>query len=189
MSETAKLQKNIGAYAEYYHRYVSLVPEGDVVSVLSEQIDLTVMRLRSIPEDAGDYRYGDDKWTVKELIGHLVDTERVMAARALAFARGDKSEYPGMDQDEYVLAGEFAARSLNSLISELECLRRANVLLFEGLSSEAWKREGVASENKVSVNALARIIAGHELYHMAIFKERYLPGLVKTGKVNAEKWV
>lgn len=164
-------------YAPFYGDYVARVPDGDIVAVLEGQIGETLRMLGGITEAAADRAYAPGKWTIKEVVGHVVDSERVFGQRALRFARGDTTELPGFDQDPYVLAGGFAARSLRDLADELAAVRRATVLLFRGLPAEAWGRRGVASGHEVSVRALASIIAGHELHHRAILRERYgVPG-------------
>jgi hypothetical protein len=164
-------------YAPFYRDYVARVPAGDIVAVLGEQIGETLRVLGGLTEAAANRAYAPGKWTIKEVVGHVIDAERVFSTRALRFARGDRTELPGFDQDPYVLAGGFAARSIRDLADELAAVRRATVLLFRGLPEEAWGRRGVASGQEVSVRALAYIIAGHELHHRSILRERYgVPG-------------
>lgn len=165
-----------GEYNEYYGTYISLVGDGDVCRNLAAQIAETDAYLRGIPEDKGGHRYAEGKWSVSELVGHLIDTERIMAARALRFARGDETPLPGFEQDDYVLTGGFGERPLAGLAEEYRLLRESNILMFEGLPAEAWDRRGVANESPVTVRALAYIIAGHELHHMRILRERYFGG-------------
>ena len=161
-------------YAPYYGRYITLVPDGPIVEVLRDQIKETLHLLRALPESRGEHRYGPDKWSIKELVGHVIDGERVFAYRALRFGRNDPTELPGFDENLYAPAGGFGARTLASLVDELETVRRATVYLFEGFPPEAWSRRGVASENPVTVRGLAYIIAGHERHHRSILAERYL---------------
>jgi uncharacterized damage-inducible protein DinB len=164
-------------YAPFYKDYIGRVPAGDIVVVLGEQIGETLRLLDGLTEAAADRAYAPGKWTIKDVVGHVIDSERVFSQRALRFARGDVRQLPGFEQDPYVLAGGFAARSLRDLTEELAAVRRATVLLFRGLPEEAWGRRGVASGHEVSVRALAHIIAGHELHHRAILTERYgVPG-------------
>lgn len=163
-----------GEYAPYYEKYVSLVPAGDVVEILEGQMAETRALLRGLSEEQGASRYEPGKWSVKELVGHLVDGERVFAYRALRFARGDRTPLPGFEQDDYVAGGNFDARTLADLTDELEQVRRATLALLRPLDAEAWRRRGTASDNEVSVRALAHIIAGHELHHLRILRERYL---------------
>jgi uncharacterized damage-inducible protein DinB len=163
-------------YAPYYGKYISLVPEGDVVATLSRQLDETLSTLRGLTEAQAASRYAPGKWSVKELIGHVVDTERVFGHRAFRFARNDQSPLPGFEQDDYVRAANFDSRQLHDLADEFEHVRRANLFLLRSLDAEAWLRRGTASETEVSVRALAYIMAGHETHHMQILRTRYLSG-------------
>ncbi len=161
-------------YAEFYRGYVSLVGNGPVGGILTRQIHETTTVLRGIPEKLVSFRYSEGKWCIAELLGHLIDTERVMAYRALSFARGDLAEIAGMDQDQYSSNAGHDDCDFKGLIEEFESLRRANILFFEHLPEDAWDRKGVASGYPVSVRALAYIIAGHERHHMNVLAERYL---------------
>ena len=134
--------------------------------------------LRRIPEDRGDYRYGRGKWSVKEVLGHVIDAERIFTYRALRFARGDSKPLHSFDQELYVGTGAFGHRQIADLAEEFSHVRAATVLLFGTLDEDAWRRSGIASENPVTVRALAYITAGHELHHRRILEERYLPGLI-----------
>lgn len=161
-------------HAQYYEKYVSLVPEGDIVSTLSRQAETTLSLLSSIPEAQADSRYAPDKWSIKEVVGHVIDCERIFAYRALRFARNDPSPLPGFEQDDYVRNAAFGAISLTDLAAEFESLRGASVYMFKSLTAEAWLRSGSANGADVSVRALAHIIAGHELHHVGILRARYL---------------
>ncbi|MEZ5344282.1 MAG: DinB family protein [Pyrinomonadaceae bacterium] len=161
-------------YAPYYSGYVSMVAGDDIITALAGQKIETKRLLLTIPEDKGSYRYAEGKWSIKELIGHVIDTERIMAYRALRIARNDATPLSGFDQDPYIENASFDDRDLSDLAEELELIRNANILMLKGFSSDAWSRTGTASENPVSVRALAYIIAGHELHHLKILKERYL---------------
>jgi hypothetical protein len=161
-------------HAPYYGKYIALVQEADVLEALERQIADALALLRTIPESKGDHRYGADKWTIKEVLGHLIDAERVFAYRAMRFARKDPTELPGFDETTYVPAGAFGRRTLADLAVEWEMVRRANLAMFRGLETEAWPRRGSANGNPVSVRALAFIIAGHGRHHVAILRERYL---------------
>jgi nitroimidazol reductase NimA-like FMN-containing flavoprotein (pyridoxamine 5'-phosphate oxidase superfamily)/uncharacterized damage-inducible protein DinB len=160
-------------YDEYYGRYVGLVPDGSVVDTLAHQIHETVAPLRAVPEEQEGFRYRDGAWSVREVVAHLVDAERVFSYRAAAFARGDDAPLPPMDQDAWARQADADERPLQELVDEWVAVRQATVHLFRGLSEETWKRSGTASGNLVSVRALAWIIAGHELHHRALFRERY----------------
>lgn len=161
-------------YGAYYGRYISLVPEGSIVDTLRGQIAETLGLLRALPESRGDHRYAPGKWSIKEIIGHVADAERVFAYRALRIGRGDETPLPGFEQDDYVRTGGFGARPLRHLLDELEAVRRGTVLLLEGFDEAAMTRRGTASGMPVSVRALAYIAAGHELHHRKVLRGRYL---------------
>lgn len=161
-------------YAPYYGRYIALVPDGPIVETLRDQIGETSGFLGSLPEAKGDHRYEPGKWSVKEVIGHMIDSERVFSYRALRFARRDETPLPGFEQDDYVPAGAFGRRTLRDLIEEFRAVREATVLLYRHLDEEALSRSGIANENRMSVRALAWSIAGHERHHARVIRELYL---------------
>ncbi|MDQ3585481.1 MAG: DinB family protein [Acidobacteriota bacterium] len=161
-------------YPSYYSGYISLVPEGQIVETLSRQLDATLSLLRGISDVQSGSRYAPGKWSVKELVGHIIDSERVFAYRALSFARGDQTPLPGFEQDDYVKGGNSDECLLRDLAEEFEHVRRANLLLFRQLKGDAWLRRGVANNGEISVRALAYIIAGHELHHLNILRTKYL---------------
>ncbi|MDT5158881.1 MAG: hypothetical protein QOC61_1044 [Acidobacteriota bacterium] len=174
MSATAPAKPEANEYAPYYEKYVSLVPATDVIETLERQARETLALLRAIPEERGGHAYEPGKWSIKQVVGHIVDGERVFVYRALRFARGDRTPLPGFEQDDYVAGADFDSRSLASLLDEFEAVRGATLSLFRSLDSESWRRAGVASDNEVSVRALAYITAGHEAHHIRILRERYL---------------
>lgn len=161
-------------YAPYYSTYIGKVPEGDLQAMLSSQLAETMALLRSIPESRGGYRYAPDKWSIKEVLGHLIDSERIFSYRALRIARGDATPLPGFEQDDYVPAGRFDARTVRDLADEFAAVRQATIHLCAHFDPEAFARRGTASGKPVSARALAYIIAGHELHHVGILKTRYL---------------
>lgn len=161
-------------YAPYYGKYVSLVADTDILTSLSRQLDETLALLASISEEQAGYRYAPGKWSIKQLVGHVIDTERIFGYRALRFARNDKTPLQGFEQDDYIREASFDDYTLSDLASEFAHVRRSSLSLFKHLNKEAWERKGVASNNEVSVRALAFIIAGHELHHMNILRNRYL---------------
>ncbi len=161
-------------YAPYYDRYISLVPEGSIVDTLSTQFESTLKLLRGIDESNANHRYAPEKWSIKELVGHLIDSERVFAYRALRFARNDQTPLSGFEQDDFVRGGNFDDRSLASLITEFEHVRKSTISLLGSLTPEAWTRRGPANEVEISVRALAYSMAGHEIHHMNILTTRYL---------------
>jgi DinB superfamily len=161
-------------YADYYHGYIALVPDGDICDTLARQQEEFLARLREIPEERGDHRYAAGKWTVKEVIGHLLDTERVLGYRALAFARGDRAALPGFDQDLYVAGGEFGGRSVADLAAEFDGLRSSHLVLFRSFSEEVWGRTGTAGGNEFTVRAVGWVMAGHVGHHVRVLEGRYL---------------
>ncbi len=160
-------------YAVYYGRYISLVAGDDIVAALEDQPRETLGLMGGWSEEQGDFRYAADKWSVKEVLGHVIDAERVFAYRALRFARKDETPLASFEQDGYIAAGNFGECRLADLMEEFVAVRRATVWLFRQLTAEAWMRRGVASGNPISVRALAYIIAGHELHHRRILGEKY----------------
>ena len=161
-------------YAPFYETYVSLVPEGDVVGTLAQQLEETLALLRNVPASREDFSYEPGKWSVKEVVGHMTDAERIFSYRVLCIARGDKQNLPGMDQDDYMSSATFSQRRLADLAAEFEYVRRATLSLLRHLSAEAWLRRGTANDNEISVRALAHILAGHEAHHVKVLRERYL---------------
>jgi hypothetical protein len=162
-----------GEYAPYYDRYISLIPGNDIVATLATQLPKTVALLSSRGEADGEFRYAPGKWTVKEAVGHVIDTERIMSYRALRFARNDQTPLAGFEQDDYVRDGPFADLSVADLAEEFKTVRGATLSFFRGLRPTDWTRRGIANKNEISVRALAYIIAGHELHHRRILEERY----------------
>jgi DinB superfamily len=161
-------------YAAYYETYVSLVEETDIVTSMRNQADELREIFSQISDEQGLYRYATGKWSIKELLGHLIDGERVFAYRALRFARADKQPLAGFDQDPYIENANFDAVNLQDLLEEMLSLRNANTLFFNNLSEEAWSRTGVASENEISVRAIAFILVGHIRHHVKVLEEKYL---------------
>ena len=159
--------------APYYFTYIDKVPAGDIRDVLEAQGPETIKLLSAISDDRSRYRYAPDKWSIREAIHHVNDSERVFAYRALWFARGLGPELPSFDQDVGVRAGAADQRSWKSIVEEFGAIRAASVALFKTLPEEAWQRHGVASGNPVTVRALAYIIAGHTAHHLQVLKERY----------------
>ncbi|MFN2452613.1 MAG: DinB family protein [Pyrinomonadaceae bacterium] len=173
MNQTAR-KPDETEYLPYYERYISLVPDGDILVSLSNQLNDTLALLRSIPESQAGFRYAPGKWSIRELIGHVIDTERIFVYRALCFARNDKTPLPGYEEDDYIRNASFDDYPLNDLAAEFESVRKSSLFFFRHLDNEAWQRSGVANNSEVSVRALAYIIAGHELHHRAILRNRYL---------------
>jgi hypothetical protein len=161
-------------YAPFYAGYINRIGQGeDVLATLDEQLQSTPALLRRVDERRGGFRYAPGKWSIKEVVGHLADTERILTDRALRIGRGDVTPLPGFDEDAYVPAMEADARPLDDLVSEWSDVRRASLALFRGLPSAAWARRGVANGAVVSVRALAYIVAGHERHHLETLRDRY----------------
>ena len=161
-------------FTPYYGKYIALVGDGAITSLLRTQLADTLGLLAKVPDSRGGFRYAPGKWSIKEVLGHVIDTERIMSGRALRFARNDKTPLAGFEQDDYVSAASFDDIPLRELASELEAVRGSTCALFDHISEAASRRTGVANGNEVSVRALAYIIAGHELHHRAILRDRYL---------------
>ncbi len=161
-------------YDPDYEHYVSLVPEDRIVPVLEAQPAELDAMFANVPEERGIYAYAEGKWTVKELLGHLIDGERIFAYRVLRISRGDKTPIEGFEQDGYIEYGFANERSFAHLLREFALVREANVMLFDHLKPDMWKWTGTANEREVSVRALAWTMAGHTRHHMAILNERYL---------------
>jgi hypothetical protein len=161
-------------YAPYYGRYISLVPAGVAITTqLERQLPATLALVRELDPE---YRYAPGKWNVKQVVGHLIDTERVMAYRALRISRNDPTPLVGFDQDVLVNGAVFEQQSIEELLEEFEAVRRSTLCLFRPLTPDMWLRMGTASEKPVSTRALAYIIAGHEAYHAKLFDESYRSG-------------
>lgn len=163
-----------GEYDPYYERYTALVASSDICATLEHQGRNTVALLSGIGEERGGFRYAPDKWSIKELLGHVIDTERIFAYRALRIARGDRTPMEGFEQDDYIRNARFDQYSLTGLIEEFEAVRRSTVLLFRPFQDDEGMRRGVANHKEITVRAIAWITAGHELHHRTILRERYL---------------
>jgi hypothetical protein len=174
LAATASLRPQPGEYAPYYEKHLSQIESNDIFSTLDDQRRQMLLLLSGRTEADGDLRYAPDKWSLKEVLGHINDTERIMAYRALRIARGDATPLAGFEQDDYVRNGPFSDRSLADLIEDYIAVRRATITLFRNLDEAAFARRGVANKNDVTVRALAYIIAGHELHHRRIIEEKYL---------------
>jgi hypothetical protein len=169
-----------GEYAEFYANYISKVPGTDVLGVLEAQRPQMLHLFAGRSERDGGFRYGPGKWTVKEVLGHITDTERIFTYRALRIARGDATPLPGFEQDDFVRNGGFAARTLADLAEEFGAVRSASITLFRSFDEEALSRRGVASDKQVTVRDLGFITAGHQIHHRMILEERYFPAIPRA---------
>ncbi len=161
-------------FASYYGNYISLVEGGDVIPVLDAQAADVRSVFSALPEEKGTYRYADGKWTIKELLSHIIDGERIFAYRVLRISRGDETPIEGFEQDDYIETANANDRLFADLIAEFDLQRRSNLLMLKGVSDEGSRRMGTASDNPISTRAIAYIMAGHVQHHLAILKERYL---------------
>jgi hypothetical protein len=166
-------QKNEAA--DYYFGYINLVPDGNIVEVLEKQMNETVTFLSTISEEQSLFRYAPNKWSLRELLNHMNDTERVFVFRALWFARGFTEPLPSFDQEIGVKGSGADEVPWASHVEEFQSVRKATLNLFRTMPAEGWKRSGVASDNLVTVNALAYITAGHAAHHANVIRQRYLP--------------
>lgn len=160
-------------YGSFYQTYIDKLGEGNIIEILQTQHDTTHSLIKSLTPEQALYRYEKGKWTVKEVIGHVIDTERVFAYRTLAISRKDRNELPGFDQDEYVDAAAFNNRSLQSLADDYDAQRNAGIHLFNGLAKEMLDRKGVANGYELTVRAIPFIVAGHERHHLGLLQNRY----------------
>jgi hypothetical protein len=164
-------------HAEFHARYIALVPNADILDTLRDQLGETLALLQQVPRERENHRYAPGKWSIREVVGHLLDTERVMSYRALAMARSDGVDLPKMDPDEWSRHGNAAMRSLDDLASEWAGVRRATVHMFSTLPEEALERRGRASGNEFTVRSFPWIIAGHEIWHREGLAKSYLAPL------------
>jgi uncharacterized damage-inducible protein DinB len=161
------------SYAPFYAGYVARVPSGNIIDVMDEHFARHLAALRGIPSDKEQYRYAPEKWSVRECVGHMCDTERVFSYRLLRIARADETPLPGFDENLFAQTAGHDAVPLTELLHEYSVVHQATLALVRHLPAAAWDRLGNASGKPVSVRALAHITVGHELHHMAIFRERY----------------
>lgn len=161
-------------YASYYNTYIEKVPAGNIVEILTEQGKEARKFYQSIPEAIGSYSYEPGKWTIKEVLGHMCDTEKIMGYRALTIARNDKTSLPGFDENEYIKNSNFNERTVSDISDEMLYTRASNIGLFSSFNDEILMRMGNANGQNVSVRALLYIISGHELHHINVIRERYL---------------
>jgi hypothetical protein len=163
-------------YGAYYANYIKLVPEGDIVDLMSKQIDAVCQVLLGLSDAQANYRFAPKEWSVKEVTGHMNDTERVFSYRALRISRNDQTPLSGFEQDDYVRESNYSTRTLADLVQEFEHLRRANMLLFKNLPAETYLRSGTASNNPVTVRALLYMMVGHVNHHLGSLRTDYSIG-------------
>ena len=180
MSEPAVITPSIaverpepGEYNPYYDRYISLISGTDILGTLDAQRRQTLLLLSGRDDADGNFQYAPDKWSAKEVLGHVCDAERIFTYRALRISRCDQTPIEGFEQDGYVKNGPFAKMPIEEIVEDYIAVRRATLTLFRNLDEAAWTRRGVANKNDISVRALAYIIAGHEVHHRSILEEKY----------------
>jgi len=167
-------------FAEYYGKYIAKAPGTDVSGILESERQQMARLFAGRSERDGNFRYAPDKWTVKEVLGHVIDAERIFTYRALRIARGDETPLPSFEQDDYVKNGGFSARTLADLVEEFDAVRGASISLFRSFDEAAWGRRGTASQKQVTVRALGFITAGHQIHHRMILEENYFPAIPRA---------
>ena len=170
------IQKPLGGeFPPYASMYIDLVPgDGRLLTHLWDNLQSTKRLIQSLPADKHIYRYADDKWTIKEILVHIIDDERIYGYRALRFARNDKTQLPGFDQDPFAFYSKANERTIESIVEEYEAVRMSTITLFDSFPDDAFHRRGIANNNEATVRALGYHMAGHELHHLNIIKNRYL---------------
>ena len=167
-------QLSINEYAGYFSTYINILGDANLQEDLEISLHEFIRFCQNIPMDKFDYRYAQGKWTIKEIIQHIIDTERIFAYRALRISRNDKTPLPGFNENDYVDNTNGNARNLQDLLTEMAVVRQATLSLFKSFSQEQLVRIGTASNNEISVRAIGFIIIGHQKHHQKIFEERYL---------------
>ena len=165
-------QEEYPSYANMYMKYT--IKDGTLLKQLKASLVSTKKLISSLSEKELNYKYQEDKWSIKNVLVHIIDDERIYCYRALAFARNDKTNFPGFEQDDYAMFADTDQRDIDNILAEYEAVRAATIALFEGFSETALKRIGTANGNNTSVRALGYHILGHELHHIEIIKKYYL---------------
>ena len=171
---TGMTRPYLSDFPTFYHGYVENIESEDIIATFRDQQRQTRTLFQNLSDEQANYAYAPDKWSMKEVLGHIIDAERVFVFRALSFARGETQSLPGFDENTYVPAGRFSDRLLSSLIEEYDAVRNATITFFENLRDADWERQGVANQGNFTVNSIAYIIAGHEAHHLDIIQDRYL---------------
>jgi uncharacterized damage-inducible protein DinB len=168
------MRPQLETVSKFYQGYVKNVMDQNMFDALRQSSEMTLDLVRSIPESKGEHRYAEGKWSIKELLAHMIDVERIMAYRALRFARNDKTDLPGFEENDYAPEANAHARTIAQLANEMERLRATTIDMFQSFTPEMLKREGTANKNHLSVLVLGYVIPGHETHHCKILVERYL---------------
>jgi hypothetical protein len=175
MNQTTLTRPPATEYAPAFERYLARVPEADVLAVLAGQARELPGTLGSVRGEGERFRYAEGKWSIREVLGHMIDAERIFGYRAVSIARGEKASLPGFDENAYVEAGSFDDYPLPELLAEFSLVREGHLALFRHLRPEAWLRIGSANGHPHSVRAMAFVMAGHVRHHLSVLTERYLP--------------
>jgi hypothetical protein len=160
-------------YEPYYSNYIGQVTEAEILPVLRSQLDALDVLLGRVTPDRETFRYAEGKWSIREIVGHLIDAERVFGYRAFCIARGEQNNLPGFDQNDYMLTAPYDRIDLEDLLSEFRLVRLSNIAMLRTLDEESWLRMGTANDNRISVRALSFIMAGHVRHHMGVLRDRY----------------
>ncbi|MFB5265830.1 DinB family protein [Paenibacillus enshidis] len=171
------MEANANESRPFFTNYINQVPEGNIIEILAAQIEETLSILQPLNEEQANFKYASGKWSIKEVVGHITDNERVWTYRLLRIARGDNLVYPGYEQNQFVKEAQFDHVPFKDLLEEFESLRKSTVFMLKGLPAEAWQRQGVLNQDPLTAKQAAYVIAGHEIHHQTILKERYLPGI------------
>ena len=173
MTTSLRARPEATEFPSFYAGYVAKVPTGDILAILREAKDELASTLGSIPESKGGHRYAEGKWTVKTVLGHMIDAERIFSYRALRIARGDATPLPGCEENQYAVTAGSDARTVADLVSEILDVRASTIRLFDSLPEDAWVRRGIVNNAEVSVRALGYIVVGHARHHLGVLRERY----------------
>lgn len=173
MTTSLRARPEATEFPPFYAGYVAQVPTGDILAVLRDAKNELASTLGSIPESKGGHRYAEGKWTIKTVLGHMVDAERIFSYRALRIARGDATPLPGFEENNYADAAGSDARAIADIVAELLDVRASTIRLFDSLPEDAWVRRGIVNNAEVSVRALGYIIVGHARHHLGMLRERY----------------
>ncbi|MBO0959733.1 DinB family protein [Neobacillus sp. MM2021_6] len=166
-------------YPKYYVPYVKLVSDGDLLSILKENLAEMVALFEGLSEEDGHFRYATDKWSIKEVLGHMTDTERIMSYRLLRVGRGDQTPLAGFDENDYINGSQFDLLSNKEILEDFKAVRHATITLIQTMADDGWNRKGIANGTEITTRAIAYIIVGHAIHHGKIIKERYLTDLNK----------
>lgn len=161
-------------FAEYFNNYTNLITEENVIKALKSSHKEVKHLIGFLSEEQGNYAYDKNKWTIKELLVHIMDTERIFCERALRFARKDKTELPGFDHDVFALNSNANQRTLKDILKEYKAIRKSTLALFKNFTQEMLEQSGIANSNKLTVHSIGYVISGHELHHLNIIKAKYL---------------